>query len=154
MLILHWIMNDNKTVLVFGTFDALHPGHEYFLEKAANLGDRLVVVVARDRGVRLLKNRSPLHKELSRLHFVQSHPLVHQAVLADEQMGSFIVVQKIRPRVICLGHDQSALWNSLKSWMEKNNYSCEIKHLKPFKREQYSSTLLNKLRQSMKFEDD
>ncbi len=148
------MVKSEKTVLVFGTFDSLHPGHEYFLENAASLGDCLVVVVARDSSVKMLKHRRPLHGEASRLHFVQSHPLVDHALLGDKAIGSFAVVQKIQPHIICLGHDQNALWGSLKIWMENQNYLCEVRHLKPFKREQYSSTLLNKLQKSMKFEDD
>ncbi|MCK5249408.1 MAG: adenylyltransferase/cytidyltransferase family protein, partial [Spirochaetaceae bacterium] len=37
-----------KTVLVFGTFDVIHPGHQWFLRNAARHGDRLVAVVSRD----------------------------------------------------------------------------------------------------------
>ena len=54
----------NKTVLVFGTFDGLHEGHQFFLKKARALGDRLVVVVARDVSVIALKGRSArLHEQ-------------------------------------------------------------------------------------------
>ena len=43
------------TVMAFGTFDVLHPGHHFYLEQARKLGDNLVVVVARDANVKKLK---------------------------------------------------------------------------------------------------
>ena len=143
-----------KTVLVFGTFDALHPGHEYFLEKSSAQGNRLVVVVARDSFVQNFKNKKPLHNELSRLHFIQSHPLVSEACLADEITGSFSILNKIRPSVICLGHDQNALGDSLKAWMKRTGHHYSIKIFKPYRRDKYSSTLLNKLRKTMHYEEE
>nr|EGQ39935.1 MAG: cytidylyltransferase [Candidatus Nanosalinarum sp. J07AB56] len=38
-------------VMAQGTFDILHPGHVHYLEEAAEHGDTLVVVVARDSRV-------------------------------------------------------------------------------------------------------
>jgi glycerol-3-phosphate cytidylyltransferase len=37
-----------KNILVYGTFDLLHPGHIYLLEEAKKLGDRLIVGVSTD----------------------------------------------------------------------------------------------------------
>ena len=148
-------MSDSiKTVLVFGTFDALHPGHEFFLEKSASFGDRLVVVVARDSFVQSFKNKNPLHNEISRLHFIQSHPLVTEACLADEITGSFSVLNRIRPTVICLGHDQDALGDSLRTWMKKSGNHYKVKVLNPFKRDKYSSTLLNEIKKSMHYAEE
>ena len=111
-----------KTVLVFGTFDALHPGHEYFLKKAYEHGKRLVVVVARDIFVESFKNKKPLHDEISRLHFIQNHPLVTEACLADTEIGTFSILNRIRPDVICLGHDQFELADSIREWMKNSGH--------------------------------
>ncbi|WP_168203350.1 adenylyltransferase/cytidyltransferase family protein [Oceanispirochaeta crateris] len=135
-----------KTVLVFGTFDALHPGHEYFLKKAKEYGERLIVVVARDSFVQSFKHKRPLHDEISRLHFIQNHPLVSEACLADEEIGRFSILNRIRPDVICLGHDQLALADSIHEWMKHSDHHYKIKHLKPFNRDLYSSTLLNRIK--------
>jgi rfaE bifunctional protein nucleotidyltransferase chain/domain len=43
-----------KLVLTNGVFDLLHPGHLHFLQKAAELGE-LIVVLNSDRSVRALK---------------------------------------------------------------------------------------------------
>ena len=45
-------------VLVFGTFDIFHKGHEYFLSEAAKHGS-LNVVVARDLTTYEVKGRFP-----------------------------------------------------------------------------------------------
>ncbi|HEY4500387.1 MAG TPA: adenylyltransferase/cytidyltransferase family protein, partial [Candidatus Paceibacterota bacterium] len=49
-----------KRVMVFGTFDILHPGHLYFLRAAKKLGDYLIVSLARDVNVRKIKGRKAL----------------------------------------------------------------------------------------------
>ena len=46
-------------VLVFGTFDIIHPGHVFFLNQAKKLGDFLCVVVSRDETVNELKREYP-----------------------------------------------------------------------------------------------
>jgi len=138
-----------KTVLVFGTFDAIHPGHEYFLKKAYEYGTRLVVVVARDLFVESYKQKKPLHDERSRLHFIQNHPLVTEACLADAEIGTFSILNRIKPDIICLGHDQLDLAESLRNWMKSTNQHYKIKHLNPYKRDQYSSTIRNRLKSSL-----
>jgi len=60
-----------KKTLVFGTFDILHPGHEYFLKEAKRHGDQLVVVVARDLTVKQVKKLMPDNNELERLKIVK-----------------------------------------------------------------------------------
>ncbi|MFH1181685.1 MAG: adenylyltransferase/cytidyltransferase family protein, partial [Candidatus Woesearchaeota archaeon] len=53
------------TVMVFGTFDILHRGHEHFLRQAKKHG-RLIVVVARSSIVRKLKGKPPMFSERKR----------------------------------------------------------------------------------------
>lgn len=146
LISLHKVIFIMKTSLVFGTFDNIHPGHEYFLKQAHSFGRRLVVVVARDSFVSSHKNKQPLHDEISRLHFIQQHPLVTEACLADEEIGTYSVLEKIRPDYIILGHDQDALAKNLEDWMERTGHRFHIKRTKPFQRHKYSSTLLNRIK--------
>ena len=37
-----------KKIMVYGTFDLIHPGHLYLLEEAKKMGDRLIVGVSTD----------------------------------------------------------------------------------------------------------
>ena len=52
-----------KTVMVFGSFDLLHPGHLFFLKQAKKHGDKLVVVVALDRTIESVKQQTPKYNE-------------------------------------------------------------------------------------------
>lgn len=135
-----------KNVLVFGTFDNIHPGHEFFLEEAAKHGKCLFVIVARDNFVNQFKNKTPLHNEMKRLQLIKNHPLVFDAYLADNEIGTYHVFDEVKPDVICLGHDQTALEDNLKAWLKEKHMKVHIKRLPSYKREHYSSTLLNKLK--------
>lgn len=59
-----------KTVITFGTFDVLHVGHLRILERAAALGDRLVVGVSSDALNRAKKDRDAVFDEHCRLRLV------------------------------------------------------------------------------------
>lgn len=93
-----------KRVVVFGTFDVLHPGHVWFLRQARRYGDELVVVVARDAKVRREK-RVPVFNEKERLEMVASLNMVSRAFLGDP-VGRWTMIKKLKPDTICVGYDQ------------------------------------------------
>ncbi len=105
-----------KLVLAFGTFDLFHKGHEFFLSEAAKRGV-LHVAVARDAHVRTLKGKEPQRGEEQRLATVSRVPCVQEAVLSDEELGSYRVVRRLNPDLIALGFDQAGLETDLKRWM-------------------------------------
>ncbi len=47
-----------KVVFTNGCFDVLHPGHVYLLEKARQLGTKLVVGINSDASVKSIKGES------------------------------------------------------------------------------------------------
>lgn len=102
-----------KKVMVFGVFDRLHRGHLDFLRQARKYGDELIAVVARDKIVMELKNKTPFHSEQERLAIVQEVPEVTRAVLGDEVQGSYGVITVYKPDVICVGYDQQELAEDL-----------------------------------------
>ena len=106
-----------KKVLVFGVFDGLHSGHHYFLKAAKDLGDFLLVVVARDSSVSTLKNKQPIQNESDRLRKVGELDYVEESVLGDEALGSYEVLKTHQPDQICLGYDQDLLERDLKERM-------------------------------------
>ena len=106
-------------VMVFGVFDRLHPGHVSFLKQAAAHGEELIVVVARDASVRELKNKTPHHNEAERMQAVRKIFGVSIAILGDEKLGSYAVIQTHKPNVICLGYDQHGLAEDIQKQMQK-----------------------------------
>lgn len=111
-----------KTVLAFGSFDILHYGHLQFLSKAKGLGDRLVVVVARDATMRKLKGREPIFDEAARLSMVKALRPVDDAMLGhvDGADRRFEVILEVKPDTIALGYDQEANEPQLRKWLDSN----------------------------------
>jgi cytidyltransferase-like protein len=96
-----------KVVFAGGVFDIIHPGHIFTLSSAKNLGDVLVVIVARDKVVMKNKGYSPLNNEEQRLELVNSLKFVDAALLGLSNEGNvFESVMKVMPDVITLGYDQ------------------------------------------------
>ncbi|MCW1930037.1 MAG: adenylyltransferase/cytidyltransferase family protein [Candidatus Kerfeldbacteria bacterium] len=121
-------------VLVFGTFDLLHPGHNFFLREAAKRGDELYVVVARDSNVERLKGCRPHENEEVRLAHVAAHPSVTNARLGYEEWEKRLqVLDDIQSDVICLGYDQKAK-------IPEGAYTVE--RLPSFEPEKYKSSII------------
>lgn len=91
-------------VMATGVFDLIHVGHIYYLEQAKNLGDELVVVVARDSTVKRMKHE-PVTPEEVRREVVSALKPVDLAILGVEG-DIFETVKKLRPDIIALGYDQ------------------------------------------------
>ncbi|MBI2473567.1 adenylyltransferase/cytidyltransferase family protein [Candidatus Uhrbacteria bacterium] len=119
-----------KKVLVFGTFDGIHPGHEFFLRSAKSRGTDLFVGVARDTHVITLKGHKPRSSEQKRLENIQKLPYVDQTFLCDEILGTFESVETYEPDIIILGHDQVELEKTLISWMSQKDLYIPIVRIK------------------------
>ena len=132
-----------KTVLAFGTFDYLHPGHCNFFQQAKKLG-RLIVIVARDKNVKKIKNLRPHKNERSRLATVAIDPNVCKALLGD-QTDFLKPILKIKPDIIVLGFDQKTFSiPSLQTKLKKHNLMPKIIRLKSYKPQEFKSSLLRK----------
>lgn len=131
-----------RDVLVFGTFDILHPGHAWFLRRARALakGGRLVAVVSRDAFVRRVKGREPVFPEAERIRQLAESGLVDAATLADEEQGSYGALSREKPDLVCLGHDQVELERDLRAWLRRNGVRIAVRRLGAHRRERHSST--------------
>ncbi len=133
-----------RTVMAFGTFDCIHPGHIYYLRKAKSLGDRLVVVVARDSNVLGIKGRAAATNENDRLEIVRQLRFVDEAVLGDREMGKWGVIKRCRPLVIALGYDQWASIPSLRKELDAAGVKPRIVRVGAYKPENHSSSKILK----------
>ena len=94
-----------KVVMAGGVFDIIHPGHVFTLSSSRKMGDALVVSVARDKTVISIKEHDPLNSEDQRINLVNSLKSVDIAILGSEK-NIFDTVERVRPDIIALGHDQ------------------------------------------------
>ena len=135
-----------KTVMVFGTFDIFHKGHENFLKQAKKYGDYLIVVVARDETVKETKKQDTRNRETKRVRILRNSKIAEKVVLGS--LGDkYAVIKKYKPDVICLGYDQKFFVEKLKSKLKEFGLKCtKIKRLEPYKPSVYKSSKLGKRR--------
>jgi len=122
-------------ILVFGTFDGLHPGHMYFLQQAQALG-ALHVVVAHDETVKKVKNHPPQHTQSERCRVLQKK-FPDAVVMPGGTSGYLLPVQHISPDLVCLGYDQS-----LPPGVTADMIPCPMRRLLPMQPERYKSSLM------------
>lgn len=92
-------------LMVFGTFDDLHPGHAYVFQKAIERGE-VWAVVARDSNVRKIKGRAPLQTEEERMAAISTmFPSAH--VMLGDADDFLVPVRAVAPDLILLGYDQT-----------------------------------------------
>ena len=137
-------------VMAFGCFDILHPGHIAYLEEASRLGDKLVVVVARDHAIRKGKKREPVFDEQSRSHLVGSLKFVSRAILGDKR-DHYKIIKELNPDVIALGYDQPAEERELRRKLAEMGLRAKVVRIKKAHRRKNfkSSILIKKLREQM-----
>jgi cytidyltransferase-like protein len=134
-------LHTGKKVLVFGTFDLLHPGHIYFLNEAKKLGNHLTAVIARDDTVEKLKTRKPKFSETERLKHISELSSVDRAMLGSKG-DKFKVIEEVKPDIICLGYDQKFFTEKLEKELETRGIKAEIVRLKPYREDEYKSSKL------------
>jgi len=133
----------NKKIMVFGTFDIFHKGHENFLEQAKKYGDFLCVVVGRDKTVSKVKGYMPKYSEKKRMSVVKKSSLADEVVLGGLN-DKYEVVREYKPDIICLGYDQKFFIDELRKELDKSGLQkTKIIRLKSYKPEIYKSSKFN-----------
>lgn len=130
--------------MVFGTFDGVHDGHQSLFRQARQHGDYLIAVVAPDHIVEHLKGRAPHRTADERCEHLRDEDHVNEAVIGDEDLGSWEVIRRHRPDVVVVGYDQDELRKSIEASLETFNWHLELATAEAHKPEQYKSGLLNK----------
>jgi glycerol-3-phosphate cytidylyltransferase len=72
-----------RTVITFGTFDVFHVGHLRVIERAASLGDRLVVGVSADALNLRKKGREPVFSQSERMAIVGALKMVDEVFVEE-----------------------------------------------------------------------
>ncbi|MBU4455563.1 adenylyltransferase/cytidyltransferase family protein, partial [Patescibacteria group bacterium] len=118
-------------VMVFGTFDIFHRGHENFLKQAREYGNFLIVVVARDKTVLAVKGKLPRNSEKARLQTIINNGLANEAVLGG-LTDKYKIIKKHQPDIICLGYDQQVFTEKLEEKLKEYKLKTKIIRLKPY----------------------
>jgi len=131
-------------ILCFGVFDGVHDGHRAMLKEAKSLEFRadsnkstlslpksaklkaisssshLIVAVASDDVVKILKGAMPKHNSAQRIAMLKSEYIADSVVLGDEEVNSWKILKKTKPTIIALGYDQHELREKLEEYLEKS----------------------------------
>lgn len=96
---------EGKVVFTNGCFDILHLGHVDYLEKARNLGQKMIVGLNTDASVQRLKGPArPICNELSRARVMASLAFVDAVILFDEETP-FELINYLKPDILVKGND-------------------------------------------------
>ncbi|MDP2789458.1 MAG: adenylyltransferase/cytidyltransferase family protein [bacterium] len=138
-------MTVRTKIMVFGTFDGLHPGHLNFFKQARGLTGQksfLIVSIARDKNVFRIKKKLPTLNEQKRMALLKKSSLADKVVLSGIK-NYLSHILKERPDIIALGYDQRAYVKNLQKDLEDRGLSVKIVRLKPYKKQIYKTSLLH-----------
>ncbi|QWK19984.1 MAG: D-glycero-beta-D-manno-heptose 1-phosphate adenylyltransferase [Hydrogenobacter thermophilus] len=94
-----------RVVFTNGCFDILHAGHAYYLKKARELGDILVVGLNSDASVRRIKGeKRPIIPQEMRAYLLDSLKGVDYVVIFEEDTPERLI-ELIKPDVLVKGSD-------------------------------------------------
>ena len=130
-------------VLAAGVFDLLHLGHVKFLEEAKKAGGKdaeLIVIVARDKTVEKRKDEKPVMPENQRRALVESLEVVDEAILGYEEFSIGKVIEKIKPDVIALGHDQKGIGETVKKAIAEKGWKIKVVKIGKFSEDKLDSS--------------
>lgn len=128
-----------KVVVAGGTFDILHPGHGFFMEKAKEKGDILLVIVARDTTVEKRK-RIPIVPEEQRREMVSYIQNVDAAILGREGEDFLNILEDVHPDVIALGPDQHHRVVAIKKALKERGMTIEVTRVREYKECEFHSS--------------
>ena len=137
------IKKKRKIVLASGVFDLLHLGHVKYLEEAKRAGGRnaeLIVIVARDSTVEKRKDKKPIVSENQRRALVESLKVVDEALLGYEQFDIGKVVERIKPDVIAVGHDQDSMEQTVKNYVKEKGLKIKVVKIGKFGEDELDSS--------------
>ena len=131
-------------LVVFGTFDIIHPAHLRFLVEARTAANcpycELIVVLARDSSINRIKGHPPIFDEEKRLKLISGLRVVDYAQLGNEGENPFRIILELQPDHIVLGYDQVLNDKPLIEFVEEFNVNVKIHRLPKYESGDLSSS--------------
>jgi choline-phosphate cytidylyltransferase len=103
----------STTVITFGTFDVFHVGHLRVIERAAALGDRLVVGVSADALNERKKGRLPVFSQQERLEIVGALRAVDQVFVEESLELKRDYILEHQADILVMGDDWAGKFDDL-----------------------------------------
>jgi rfaE bifunctional protein nucleotidyltransferase chain/domain len=98
----------HRVVFTNGCFDLLHRGHVYYLSRAKEMGDVLVVGLNSDTSVKRLKGSGrPVNDQQARAEVLAALVFVDYVIIFDEDTP-LNLIRVVRPHVLVKGGDYRA----------------------------------------------
>lgn len=94
-----------KNIVTFGTFDVIHIGHLRILERAASLGERLVVGVSSDALNISKKGRAPVFPEDERMRILSALRCVDEVFLEESLQRKREYLLHYQADILAMGDD-------------------------------------------------
>lgn len=116
------IEGNMKKVITFGTFDVFHVGHINILERAAEMGNYLVVGVSSDQLNFSKKNRYPVYSEADRCRIIASLKFVDEVFLEESLELKKKYIEQHNADLLVMGDD----WAGRFDWVKD---VCEVLYL-------------------------
>ena len=110
-------------------------------KQAQDLGDDLIVVVARDENVKRLKGTAPNHGYKKRIENIEKLNIANE-VIAGSNKDILKCIKNKKPDIIALGYDQKYFINELEAYINKEKPNIKIIRLKPYKEKKYKTSLI------------
>jgi rfaE bifunctional protein nucleotidyltransferase chain/domain len=102
-----WKLQGESIVFTNGCFDIVHIGHVDYLEKARNLGSKLVLGLNTDYSIRRIKGeKRPIVEQNARARVMAALQFVDMVLFFDEDTP-LRLIQTIKPDILVKGNDYS-----------------------------------------------
>ena len=112
-----------KTVITYGTFDLLHKGHIYLLQRAKALGDYLIVALSTDEFNLDKKNKVCAQPYEERKLILESLRFVDEVIPEEDWEQKVTDVKKHHVDIFTIGDDWEGKFDFLKEY-------CDVVYLK------------------------
>lgn len=107
-----------KRVITFGTYDVFHIGHVNILERAAELGDYLIVGVSSDALSYKKKQRYPLYCQDDRVKIIRSMKCVDDVFIEESLEDKARYIEMKNADLLVMGNDWEGRFDWVKPWCE------------------------------------
>ncbi len=128
----------STSVIIFGAFDIIHPGHIFLFKQAAALG-KVTAVVARDKTIKKYKGQKPFFGEKERVKHLRLYSEIDRVILGNLD-NPYKIFTNIKPDVILLGYDQKIFTEKLPQELKKINLKPTILRAKPWQADFFKSS--------------